>query len=164
MAGGLRPPSEEQEQQERIASTQGVVFCLEDAQLEVAQVGKVRGGRAAHRLSAAGRRGAHRVPPVTTRLLTTQQPPSRLCCTLLSCRRTCCSTATTTRRTSASTKRTRRSSGQTSATRWVVPCRPESRARCLGFAGAGRAGRFALEVGRPRSPTALGVRKACRSG
>lgn len=41
-AGGLRPPSAEDEQQEQIAAGQGVIFCLEDAQLEVAQVGKVR--------------------------------------------------------------------------------------------------------------------------
>lgn len=43
MAGGLKPPSEAEEQQEKIAAGQGVVFCLEDAQLEVAQVGKVSG-------------------------------------------------------------------------------------------------------------------------
>jgi rRNA small subunit pseudouridine methyltransferase Nep1 len=41
MPGGLQAPSEEQEQEERLASGQGVIFCLEDAQLEVAQLGKV---------------------------------------------------------------------------------------------------------------------------
>uniref|UniRef100_A0A7S0RIM2 Ribosomal RNA small subunit methyltransferase NEP1 n=1 Tax=Chlamydomonas leiostraca TaxID=1034604 RepID=A0A7S0RIM2_9CHLO len=39
-AGGLRPPSEQDEEEEKIAKGQGVVFVLEDAQLEVAQVGK----------------------------------------------------------------------------------------------------------------------------
>ena len=42
MVGGLQPPSLEDEEQEARSSKQGVIFCLEDAQLEVAQVGKVR--------------------------------------------------------------------------------------------------------------------------
>lgn len=40
MVGGLQPPAEQDEQEERLAAGQGVIFCLEDAQLEVAQVGK----------------------------------------------------------------------------------------------------------------------------
>ncbi|KAJ9530313.1 hypothetical protein QJQ45_023600 [Haematococcus lacustris] len=40
MVGGLQPPAEQEEQEERLAAGQGVIFCLEDAQLEVAQVGK----------------------------------------------------------------------------------------------------------------------------
>mmetsp|Transcript_13873 Transcript_13873/g.24304 ORF Transcript_13873/g.24304 Transcript_13873/m.24304 type:complete len:231 (+) Transcript_13873:135-827(+) len=41
MVGGLQPPTSVQEEEdERVAAGQGVVFCLEDAQLEVAQVGK----------------------------------------------------------------------------------------------------------------------------
>eukprot|EP00983_Pelagomonas_calceolata_P122230 1160887-Pelagomonas_calceolata.AAC.4 len=42
MVGGLKPPAAEEEEQERISQGQGVIFILEDAQLEVAQVGKVR--------------------------------------------------------------------------------------------------------------------------
>ena len=40
--GGLKPPSMESEEEARKAGGQGVVFVLDDAQLEVAQVGKVR--------------------------------------------------------------------------------------------------------------------------
>jgi len=52
MVGGLQPPSEAGEEQERLCAGQGVIFVLEDAQLEVAQVGKVGGqgkGRGADR-------------------------------------------------------------------------------------------------------------------
>lgn len=42
MVGGLRPPSQQDEEEEQVAAGQGVIFVLEDAQLEVAQVGKVR--------------------------------------------------------------------------------------------------------------------------
>lgn len=42
MVGGLKPPSVEEEEAARQAAGQGVIFVLEDAQLEVAQVGKVR--------------------------------------------------------------------------------------------------------------------------
>lgn len=42
MVGGLKPPtSVQEEEEERVSAGKGVVFCLEDAQLEVAQVGKV---------------------------------------------------------------------------------------------------------------------------
>lgn len=41
MVGGLQPPAAEEEEQERLSQGQGVIFVLEDAQLEVAQVGKV---------------------------------------------------------------------------------------------------------------------------
>ena len=41
MVGGLKPPAAEEEDQERLCQGQGVIFVLEDAQLEVAQVGKV---------------------------------------------------------------------------------------------------------------------------
>ncbi|KAG1664248.1 hypothetical protein FOA52_003502 [Chlamydomonas sp. UWO 241] len=40
MAGGLAPPSVEAEEAAAAASQQGVIFVLEEAQLEVAQVGK----------------------------------------------------------------------------------------------------------------------------
>lgn len=41
MAGGLEPPSQEAEAEAQATSQQGVIFVLENAQLEVAQVGKV---------------------------------------------------------------------------------------------------------------------------
>jgi rRNA small subunit pseudouridine methyltransferase Nep1 len=41
MVGGLQPPSLEDEEEQKRVSGQGVIFVLEDAQLEVAQVGKV---------------------------------------------------------------------------------------------------------------------------
>ncbi|GAX82698.1 hypothetical protein CEUSTIGMA_g10124.t1 [Chlamydomonas eustigma] len=40
MVGGLQPPSLEEEEEQKRVSGQGVIFVLEDAQLEVAQVGK----------------------------------------------------------------------------------------------------------------------------
>ena len=42
MAGGLQPPSEEDERRQSAAKRQGVIFVLENASLEVARVGKVR--------------------------------------------------------------------------------------------------------------------------
>lgn len=44
MVGGLQPPSALGEQEAIKAKGQGVIFVLEEAQLEVAQVGKVRKG------------------------------------------------------------------------------------------------------------------------
>jgi rRNA pseudouridine-1189 N-methylase Emg1 (Nep1/Mra1 family) len=41
MVGGLEPPPEEEEQRREIEATQGVIFVLEGANLETAQVGKV---------------------------------------------------------------------------------------------------------------------------
>ena len=41
MVGGLKPPSVQDEEEAANAKGQGVIFCLEEAQLEVAQVGKV---------------------------------------------------------------------------------------------------------------------------
>lgn len=56
MAGGLQPPAIEEEEAAACAQGQGVIFILDDAQLEVGQVGKVcrRHGRL---LSAGGGRG-----------------------------------------------------------------------------------------------------------
>lgn len=42
VAGGLQPPPIEVEEEAVHAQGQGVIFILDDAQLEVAQVGKVR--------------------------------------------------------------------------------------------------------------------------
>jgi hypothetical protein len=42
MAGGLQAPEQEEEEQQAQSSNQGVVFVLEDAQLETAMVGKAR--------------------------------------------------------------------------------------------------------------------------
>lgn len=42
MVGGLQPPPAEEEEASARATGQGVIFVLENAQLEVAQVGKVR--------------------------------------------------------------------------------------------------------------------------
>ena len=41
MVGGLKPPSVQEEEDASTAKGHGVIFCLEEAQLEVAQVGKV---------------------------------------------------------------------------------------------------------------------------
>lgn len=41
MAGGLQPPSAEDEQKKAAAKSQGVIFVLENASLETAKVGKV---------------------------------------------------------------------------------------------------------------------------
>lgn len=41
MVGGLQPPPVEEEEAIQRATGQGVIFVLEQAQLEVAQVGKV---------------------------------------------------------------------------------------------------------------------------
>lgn len=41
MVGGLKPPSVQEEEDTATAKGQGVIFVLEEAQLEVAQVGKV---------------------------------------------------------------------------------------------------------------------------
>ncbi len=41
MAGGLQPPSAEEEQNKAAAKQQGVIFVLENASLETAKVGKV---------------------------------------------------------------------------------------------------------------------------
>lgn len=46
MVGGLQPPPLEEEQQATALSGKGVIFVLESANLEVAKVGKVRGGAA----------------------------------------------------------------------------------------------------------------------
>jgi hypothetical protein len=43
MVGGLAPPDIEDEQEQAKDASRGVIFVLESAQLEVAQVGKVRG-------------------------------------------------------------------------------------------------------------------------
>jgi rRNA small subunit pseudouridine methyltransferase Nep1 len=40
--GKLAPPAEDEEEAVALAQGQGVIFVLDDAQLEVAQVGKVR--------------------------------------------------------------------------------------------------------------------------
>lgn len=52
MVGGLKPPSEEEENAAVIASNSGVIFVLEDADLQVGKVGKVRAQLASAR--AAG--------------------------------------------------------------------------------------------------------------
>ena len=44
MVGGLKPPTVEAEELAVKAKGQGVIFVLEEAQLEVAQVGKVSSG------------------------------------------------------------------------------------------------------------------------
>jgi rRNA small subunit pseudouridine methyltransferase Nep1 len=41
MVGGLQPPSLEEEEAQAKAEGQGVIFVLDDAQLETAQIGKV---------------------------------------------------------------------------------------------------------------------------
>lgn len=41
MVGGLQPPSLEEEEAQTKAAGQGVIFVLDDAQLETAQIGKV---------------------------------------------------------------------------------------------------------------------------
>jgi rRNA small subunit pseudouridine methyltransferase Nep1 len=41
MVGGLQPPSTEEEEAQAQAAGQGVIFVLENAQLEAAQIGKV---------------------------------------------------------------------------------------------------------------------------
>lgn len=41
MAGGLQPPDAEEEEETVRACGQGVLFVIDEAQLEVAQVGKV---------------------------------------------------------------------------------------------------------------------------
>ena len=43
VVGGLQPPPEEEEEALAAAAGQGILFVLENAQLETAQVGKVRG-------------------------------------------------------------------------------------------------------------------------
>lgn len=43
MVGGLAPPPAEEEERREIEAQQQVIFVLESAQLEVAQVGKVGG-------------------------------------------------------------------------------------------------------------------------
>ena len=48
MVGGLQPPSALGEQEAIKAKGQGVIFVLEEAQLEVAQVGKVCKGAWMH--------------------------------------------------------------------------------------------------------------------
>jgi hypothetical protein len=42
--GGLAPPAAEDEERQQIEAQHQVIFVLESAQLEVAQVGKVRWG------------------------------------------------------------------------------------------------------------------------
>jgi hypothetical protein len=42
MVGGLAPPPEEEEQERELDAQRQVIFVLESAQLETAQVGKVR--------------------------------------------------------------------------------------------------------------------------
>ena len=42
VVGGLAPPPEEEEQRREVEAGQGIIFILEGANLEVAQVGKVR--------------------------------------------------------------------------------------------------------------------------
>lgn len=59
MVGGLAPPAAEEEQRREAEAGQGVVFVLEGAQLEVAQVGKARGLAT----FAAAPRAAARTPP-----------------------------------------------------------------------------------------------------
>lgn len=94
-ASGSRP------QEERVSAGQGVTFVLEDAQLEVAQVGKV-GSRC---------RGSTPGPawPAGCGAMGLAAAAAR--------RRTSCSTVTTTLHTSRSTRRTLPCSAQTSATR-----------------------------------------------
>lgn len=41
VAGGLQPPSQEEEKAKEAAKQQGVIFILENASLETAKVGKV---------------------------------------------------------------------------------------------------------------------------
>lgn len=41
MVGGLRPPPKEEEEQQAASTSQGVIFVLESANLEIAKVGKV---------------------------------------------------------------------------------------------------------------------------
>lgn len=43
VVGGLAPPPAEEEERQQVAAQQQVIFVLESAQLEVAQVGKVSG-------------------------------------------------------------------------------------------------------------------------
>lgn len=112
VAGGLAPPDVEEEEQEARSATQGIIFVLESAQLEVAQVGKVREAAVAKApLSRCVRASA----------------PDRnvawLCCPTR--RATSSSTATTTRLTLRSTRRTPRSTGPTSATRCAGGARPQ---------------------------------------
>lgn len=42
MVGGLRPPPKEAEEEQAASTSQGVIFVLESANLEIAKVGKVR--------------------------------------------------------------------------------------------------------------------------
>lgn len=46
MAGGLQAPSKEEEEAEKVQTSRNVVFVLENANLEVAKVGKVIKGQA----------------------------------------------------------------------------------------------------------------------
>ena len=41
--GGLRPPSQQEEVQAKESAKRGVIYILENASLEAAKVGKVRG-------------------------------------------------------------------------------------------------------------------------
>ena len=62
MVGGLQPPSVEEEEAQAKAAGQGVIFVLENAQLEAAQIGKVLAALLAKSfLAAASRRTLSRL-------------------------------------------------------------------------------------------------------